>query len=199
MHALSNLRAENYRITQCDRLKTKLIAGKIIPAIATTTAAITGLVALQILTCMQTNKIDYMRGGYINLSVNLYLMTEPGPKIEMQDKENDPIMMGPVRAIPPKFSVWDKIEIKGSKTFRELIDHFDKTYDVEVSIIACNRITLLLTIGSDWKKKLDTKIEDEFITLSKSTPTVNYLVLEVSADCKDGATAILPIVKYIFK
>jgi len=41
-----NLRASMYGIECADRLKVKKIAGRIVPAIATTTAAVAGLVSL---------------------------------------------------------------------------------------------------------------------------------------------------------
>ena len=44
---LQNLRASMYSIETADRLKTKKIAGKIVPAIATTTAAVAGLVSFK--------------------------------------------------------------------------------------------------------------------------------------------------------
>lgn len=198
IHSLSNLRAKNYRINQCDRLKTKLIAGKIIPAIATTTAAITGLVGVQLYTLLQTNKIDFMRGSYINLAVNMFVLTEPAEKIVMKDKEMDPIMFGPVKAIPPNWSVWDKIEINGSMTFKQLIDFFMENYKVDAGIVACDKLTLLLSISQNFKDKMNIKIEDEYERVSKTKITSTYLVLEVSADTLDGATAIMPLVKYNF-
>ena len=43
MHAVTNCRAINYKLNEMDFLTVKLKAGKIIPALATTTAAIAGL------------------------------------------------------------------------------------------------------------------------------------------------------------
>ena len=40
--SLANLRARNYSIGEVDKLKAKFIAGRIIPAIATTTALACG-------------------------------------------------------------------------------------------------------------------------------------------------------------
>lgn len=45
---LANMRARCYSITEVDKLQAKLIAGRIIPAIATATAVATGLVCLEL-------------------------------------------------------------------------------------------------------------------------------------------------------
>jgi len=200
IHACSNLRAKNYKIQECDRQKTKMIAGKIIPAIATTTAAITGIVSLQLYTLYQTNKIDFLRDCYLNLAINSIFMSEPKPAIQMKDKDNDPILLGPVKAIPPNWTVWDKIIIKKSMTCQELIDYVMDKYKVEVSIITAGNVTIIQTFMPSSKSRLGKKIEEVYNENAKVklTDDVKVLNLEISGDIGD-ATALMPQFRYVFK
>lgn len=96
-----------------------MIAGRIIPAIATTTAMITGAVAAEFYKFTQGwNDLVKFKNSFINLAVSLFVFTEPDDIGKVKSKEYDPIMAGPVVAIPEGFTIYDKTLInQGSLTF----------------------------------------------------------------------------------
>ena len=68
----ANVRAVNYSIPQTTRHEAKMIAGRIIPAMSTTTACITGLVMLEMLKVVQSKPADAYRDSNIGLAAGTF-------------------------------------------------------------------------------------------------------------------------------
>lgn len=75
---IQNLRAQMYSIENEDRLKIKRIAGRIVPAIATTTAAVSGLVSIELIKVLQQRPLEAYKNAFLNLALPLLLLSEPG-------------------------------------------------------------------------------------------------------------------------
>jgi len=71
-----------------------MIAGKIVPAVATTTASIVGLVCMELCKVVQGfDSISDYRNAFMNLAINLFVLTEPGEPKKNKDVPMDPIML----------------------------------------------------------------------------------------------------------
>lgn len=101
--AASNLRAENYDIPAADRHESKRIAGRIIPAIATTTAAVAGLMCLELYKLVQGHqKISSYRSAYFTLAVEYFVMSQPSPPSHF-------------KIAGKKYTLWDDILVEGRR------------------------------------------------------------------------------------
>ena len=107
----------------------------------------------------------------MNLALPLWLFTEPSPPNQNKDKDYDPILLGPIKAIPSGFliiilhnkfivcflsgfTVWNKITIKGPLTVQGFMGEITKTYNVTISIISAGKVSLYNKYSNDPKMKL---------------------------------------------
>lgn len=71
--AAANLRNVQYGMDVVERLRTKKIAGKIIPAMATSTAAVSGLVSLEMLKVLKGMRaLEAYKNAWVNLGTSLH-------------------------------------------------------------------------------------------------------------------------------
>lgn len=121
--ASSNNRALNYGIPVADYQETKGIAGRIIPAIATTTSAVSGLILLEMLKYLQGhNKVESYRSTFINLAEPLLVYSEPmkAPMIEL----------GGI-----KLNSWTRFEYTKDSTLNEFIKYYEKIFQTTISSV----------------------------------------------------------------
>lgn len=196
--SVANLRARNYNIEEVSRMKVKLIAGKIIPAIATTTAMIVGAVGFEIFKYVAGKKIETFRNAFCNLAVPLWVFSEPLPAVKMKDKDYDVNVLGPIKAIPNGFTAWDMIEMQGPKTLEEISAFIKEKYGVNITLQEIPGHILYSASFQSHKQRLKLTPEEAY-QQEKGEPVPphkKYIQITASGDTDDGIDAIIPVLKY---
>jgi hypothetical protein len=88
IYAMANIRASNYGLQPMDWITVKIKAGKIVPALATTTASIAGLQTIEMLKVLKSLPIESIKNSFLNLAVPSLMMGEPGPAQKFNLTEN---------------------------------------------------------------------------------------------------------------
>lgn len=182
--AASNLRASNYEITLADRHKTKFIAGRIIPAIATTTSLVTGLVCLELYKLIDgRSRLEDYKNGFINLALPFFGFSEPisAAKFKYHEKE---------------FTLWDRFDIPQDLTLQELIDLFKNEHNLEVTMLTCG-VSLLYSAFMPKKDRKSMKISRivEQVTNKPIPSHAQSIVLEMCVNDQSGEDVEVPYVR----
>lgn len=169
----SNNRAIIYKIDPVDNHETKGIAGKIIPALATTTALVSGLSTIEIMKVLNgCDKLEDYNDTFINLAIPEMLHSEPREVMKNERKGFT-------------FTLWDSFGMEGNPTCQELIDYLNEnlnkktTERVLVNSLFIGDTTIYSTDTDIMKpkkaaKRADKKLFDIVKDNSVKQVTINY-------------------------
>ncbi|XP_060017816.1 ubiquitin-like modifier-activating enzyme 7 isoform X3 [Lagenorhynchus albirostris] len=173
--AAASLRAQNYGIPPADRTKTKRIVGQITPAIATTTAAVAGLVGLELYKVVGSPRPrSAFRHSYLNLAENYFSRWVPhAPAIQKFHHW--------------KWTCWDRLEVPAGqpeRTLESLLAHVQKLNGLRVRMLLHGK-ALLYSAGWSPEKQdqhLSRRVTDLVLEVTRQVPKPGQrvLVLELS-------------------
>ena len=158
--AASNLRALNYSIPEADRHKTKFIAGKIIPAIATTTALVTGLVVLELYKIIDgKDDIEQYKNGFVNLALPFFGFSEPiaSPKGKYQSKNGEATID----------KLWDRFEVEDITLKQFLNDFEEKGLNIQMLSSGVSLLYASFYPPNKLKDRMGLKMSELVETVSK--------------------------------
>ncbi|KAM9133046.1 ubiquitin-like modifier-activating enzyme 7 isoform 2-T3 [Pangshura tecta] len=143
--AASNLRAANYGIAPADWHKSKRVAGRIVPAIATTTAAVAGLACLELYKLVWGHQdLDSYCNSFLQLAEPLLTRFHPLSPLATYKYGQE------------TWSCWHRVEVPGigahgeELTLQELLDQLQGVHSLPVRTVLCG-VTILY--ASFWAKQ----------------------------------------------
>eukprot|EP00770_Monocercomonoides_exilis_P005966 MONOS_5937.1-p1 / transcript=MONOS_5937.1 / gene=MONOS_5937 / organism=Monocercomonoides_exilis_PA203 / gene_product=Ubiquitin-like modifier-activating enzyme 1 D (Uba1D) / transcript_product=Ubiquitin-like modifier-activating enzyme 1 D (Uba1D) / location=Mono_scaffold00179:64313-68629(+) / protein_length=1317 / sequence_SO=supercontig / SO=protein_coding / is_pseudo=false len=120
----ANLKAKIYHIPQASKTEVKIIVGRIIPAVITTTATISALGAAELIPfCRKTSAIDAFHVWFINQALNVYSHHPPYPPRPLEPGS--------------PFTEWNHERLKFGfvPTIKQLVDALKEKYSIEPILI----------------------------------------------------------------
>jgi ubiquitin-activating enzyme E1 len=193
----SNFRAENYQIDPAPRHKIKMIAGKIIPAIATTTAMVVGAMGVEMLKFFSDCEFESFRDFFSNLGIAFMNFSEPFPPKVRRDKEYDVIMMGPVKALPSNWNTWSRVSVVGRRmTVKELVNVVNERFGIVVESLALGKFIVWTSYGMG-EERYELVLEDIYEeNVGKCYEGKKYFVFTAGAVDKEDVSIVLPPIVY---
>lgn len=204
--------------------QTKKIAGRIIPAIATTTAVVAGLASLELFKLAQApaKPLGAYKNAFINLAGPFFALTEPMEATPVAMGENGQVgrrrrthpltsyhhmtwSSGCSNSLPTwcaavqVYTMWDRLEVRPKRdlTVRQFLVQVQKQYGIRVSSITFQQSRIIYAdfLHGETDPVLETTISDLVCAEGEER---RFVDLEVESADEDDEEVESPPVRYFF-
>nr|XP_045718308.1 ubiquitin-like modifier-activating enzyme 7 isoform X3 [Mirounga angustirostris] len=188
--AAASLRAQNYGIPPANRTQSKRIVGQIIPAIATTTAAVAGLVGLELYKLVGGPRpLSAFRHSYLHLAENRFSSWVPcAPAIQK------------LHYLTWTWTCWNRLKVPAGqpeKTLELLLAHLHEQFGLRVTMLLHGKALLYSARWSPNKQAqhLALRVTElvQRVTGQMPKPGQRVLVLELSCEGEEEDTTFPPL------
>ncbi|GAB6032431.1 Ubiquitin-like modifier-activating enzyme 6 [Chamberlinius hualienensis] len=179
----SNLRAIMYGIEPKDNDEIRKLAGRIIPAIITTTSAVAALLTIELLKVLNKCSLEEYKNCFINLALTSFVIAEPAA--------------APIHLFSNglRYTLWDKLEVQGhiNFTIKDFITTVKKRYGGSVDTIIQDTKIIYMSFIPKYRKTLNKRMLD-VITLPTDGLAINLFI-----DSGDSEDISSPSIRYYIK
>ena len=199
MTYIVNFRSKCYKIEECDNLTIKLISGRIVPALSTTTSLIGGFVMIDILKYLSSNSKKWIikpTECNINLATNQYNIYDSlKPKITHNKMYSEEFGMN-VLTIPSDYNTWSKFRIRGAKdyvnTVKELVKYLNQQYKIPEPDMLSVGNQILYSKGC----KSDKDLKEIYTKLDKNITEI--ITIDICASSDSFQPILTPPILYSY-
>lgn len=189
--AATNCRAANYGLGAAERLAVKRVAGHIVPALATTTAAVSGLVAGELVKLVARAPVAAHRNAFLNLALPLLCFSEPLPPA--RERVADGVY----------FTVWDNWDVHRPPrpqpfALQDFVAALERKVGpgLSVATVAQDGRALFLAFNPAHSRRLPLPFDD-LLRLPQDGSTSVDLVVTFTKDDDDSDVEV-PTIRYFF-
>lgn len=190
---MSALRCKNYKLEVMDWMKVKIKAGRIIPALATTTASIAGLQAIELVKIAKQSEISSYRNSFLNLAIPYLQASEPGQVKKVILHEGLSV------------TLWDRWDIyldQGKQNIRSLFEILKTKYLLTPRDIFKKKKAVYSYMAYKDKKDLNNEILDkglkELIGVGNDCEYVDLIITFTKDDKSEEYLKDVPKVRVYF-
>ena len=193
IYSMSGLRALNYSLIPYDWITCKIKAGKIIPALSTTTSCISALQTFELLKLIKGLDIKYYRNTFLNLAIPFMQSSEPGNVVNKK-------ICGNLTS-----NVWDIWEINITKDNKEencikfLFEELRKKYNIYPKDIFVGKKPVYLSLINKGNQNIEKEMLTDLLGVSNDVKYLDIIVTFTEKEDSDKYLKNIPRIRINFK